>query len=472
MLLSETIVAPAIALNMPSAIGILRVSGDRAFQIMSSLFKKKNKAPFFNDIDSIKPRYMYHGYLAYSKDSDSIVDEIMICFYKAPYSYTGEDMVEIFSHGGAYNMQSILKSVISSGARAAEAGEFTKRACINGKMDLCQAEAILDVINSKTRPLHDIAISQVKGILSNEINQIKMILLEIIAEIEANLDFPEDDIAPLNLDSIDERLRGALAKTKKMIETYEFGKVIRSGVRLIIVGSPNVGKSSLFNLLLREERAIVTAIPGTTRDILEETVNINGIPFSLVDTAGLRQTPDVIEKIGMERAIKHARKSDIAIIILDSSRVVTNDDVEVLEHVKNIPKILVINKIDEKSAEFDSSLEKLGFLNVEKDFIIEVSVKENLHIDSLKNLIAKKSGIDCHHFESSDNVITNARHAAALKRAESSLNDAVLCGADRNPVDLLTIDIRGALSALGEIVGETLTDDILHKIFEKFCIGK
>jgi len=467
MHLDDTIVAPATPVNVPSAIGVIRISGADAEKILLKTVFLKDGAAVSEAGGFIKPGRMRHAFMLENKDPERILDEVMFCFYKGPRSYTGEDMAEIFCHGGSYNMQRVITSIMEEGARYAEPGEFTRRACINGKMDICQAEAILDVVGSKAKAFHDIAISQVRGSLSFEIAGIKRLLIEDLAVIEANLDFPEDDVEAVDMEKILENISAAREKCEGLLRTHEYGKVIRNGLRAVITGCPNTGKSSLFNLLLREDRAIVTEIPGTTRDTLEETVNINGVPFTLIDTAGMRDAQDEIEKIGVQRASGEIEKADIVIAMFDMSRAVNGDDLAALKSSAGRPRIIVLNKMDARSEEFHI-IPHLA----EGEETVKISVKENILIDELKTAILQKSGMLNINAEYSKTVITNARHASALKKAVESLGDAVSTISAGAPVDLVTVDVRAALSALGEIAGETLTDDILHKIFEKFCIGK
>jgi len=483
MLFDDTIVAPAVPMNVPAAIGIIRISGKLSSAIFKSVIVGREGLP----VASVpEPRRMYHGYLVdYERPSGTgepepaagertFVDEVMACFFKGPGSFTGEDMLEVFCHGGSYNMTRILKSVMNFGARYAEPGEFTRRACVNGKMDLCRAEAILDVVNSRTKAFHDNAVSQIKGSLSYEIDRLRDELLDVVAGVEASIDFPEDDIDPSETRMMAGRVEEVKARAEELLSTYEYGKVIREGLRVVITGSPNVGKSSLFNALLRENRAIVTDIPGTTRDILEETVNISGIPFALVDTAGLRDSDSLsgdagaIEKIGIERARTELGNSDMALVVLDSSRSLHDDDIDILETTFGMKRIIVVNKIDARSAEF--SLEgRVG----EGEIVVSVSVRENINVGELTAAVIEKCGIlGIHRISSCENIITNARHAAALERAANGMADALDTIRTGAPLDLTTIDLRAALSALGEIVGVTLTEDVLDRIFEKFCIGK
>jgi len=471
MLIDETIAAPATLMNAPAAIGIIRITGGRSAEIISSIIVNKDAAPLFaGGRAAVKPRYMYHGFIISPGENARPVDEVMVCFYKSPASYTGEDMAEIFCHGGSYNMYRTLGAVLKAGARPAGPGEFTKRACINAKMDLCQAEAVCDIINSRTSTLHQIAISQIKGSLSYEINAVKNQLVAVIADIEANLDFPEEDIDPVDIAAVRKTLLDCRHKTFLLLASYDYGRIIREGLKITIAGSPNVGKSSLFNLLLRHDRAIVTEIPGTTRDVIEETVNIEGAAFTIADTAGVREADDVVEKIGIERTYENIRGADLCLVVLDASRPVNDEDIRLLTETKTAARAVVINKIDNMSPAFSYNCIPLK----ETETAVEISVKENTNIDTLKTLILKKSGaLSASLQHNADRaIITNARHAACLENTLASLDDAVKTIDSHCPIDLLTIDIRAALSSLGEIVGETVTDDILHKIFEKFCIGK
>ncbi len=475
MIIDDTIAAPATSMNAPAAIGIIRITGPASADILISIAADSGAGPLFKGgRHFIKPRYMYHGFIVEcaaecNAGKCNFIDEVMICFYAAPASYTGEDMAEIFCHGGSYNMSKVFRAVLDAGARAADPGEFTKRACINAKIDLCQAEAVCDIINSRTGVFHDIAISQIKGSLSREVNSIKNDLVAVIADIEANLDFPEEDIAPVDIAAVRETLIRCRSRADSLLAGYEYGRIIKDGLKITIAGSPNVGKSSLFNLLLRENRAIVTEIPGTTRDVIEENVNIECVIFAISDTAGVRDALDTVEKIGIERTYANIDSADICLVVLDSSRRMAAEDIRLLTETENVRRIIVINKIDSKAHDFN--VNHLSFKAGEK--IIEISVRDNENIDSLKSEILRLSGLVSFNFRHNGGVIiTNTRHASALKTALACFDDAVNSVSSGNPIDLLTIDIRSALSALGEIVGETVTDDILHKIFEKFCIGK
>ncbi|OGM03554.1 MAG: tRNA uridine-5-carboxymethylaminomethyl(34) synthesis GTPase MnmE [Candidatus Wallbacteria bacterium GWC2_49_35] len=471
MLLDETIAAPATLMNASAAIGIIRITGDKSADILIKIMADKGAAPLFGGRAEIKPRYMHHGFVMDPGGAPEAVDEAMVCFYRGPASYTGEDMAEIFCHGGSYNMSKVLGAVLKAGARAAAPGEFTKRACVNGKLDLCQAEAVCDIINSKTDSFHKVAVSQIKGSLSFEINSIKNELIAVLADIEANLDFPEEDVEPVDIAAIRETLLGCRRKALALLSSYEYGRVLKDGIKITIAGCPNVGKSSLFNLLLRENRAIVTEIPGTTRDVIEEAANIGGVAFTLADTAGVRAPADIVEKLGIDRTFENIRGADLCLLVIDAGRAVSAEDIELIAETNDSARVIAVNKIDAKSRAF--SVNCLPLKDGEKP--VEISVKENANIDALKAAILKTAGLASmgeSYGAAGRAVITSARHAAALKNSLASFDDAVETIDANSPIDLLTIDIRAALASLGEIVGETVTDDILHKIFEKFCIGK
>lgn len=471
MLFDETIAAPATQASAPAAIGIIRITGDRSADILAAVIADKGARPLFGRLDAIRPRHMYHGFVRDPGREPEVLDEVMVCFYRGPASYTGEDMAEIFCHGGSYNTAKVLGAVLAAGARAALPGEFTRRACVNGKLDLCQAEAVCDIINSKTDPFHRIAVSQIKGSLSFEVNSIKNELVSLLADIEANLDFPEEDIAPVDIAAARDTLALCRKKAATLLESYEYGRVLKDGVRVTIAGCPNVGKSSLFNLLLRENRAIVTEIPGTTRDIIEESANIGGVIFTLADTAGVRAPADLVEKLGIDRTYENIRGADLCLLVVDASRAVSDEDALLFAETAETARVVVINKTDARCSAFSEACLPLR----EGEIPIGVSVLENSNIDALKEMIIKAAGLSSmgeSYGAAGRAVITSARHAAALRNALASFDDAIATIDAHSPVDLLTIDIRAALASLGEIVGETVTDDVLHKIFEKFCIGK
>lgn len=456
-MLEDTIAAIATAPGI-GGIGIIRVSGKEAFSVVSRVFKPKN-ASF--DILNPTPNTIKYGIIV---DGKTIVDEVLVSFFKAPNSYTTEDTAEINCHGGIVVVKKILDLLIKNGARIAEAGEFTKRAFLNGRIDLAQAESVIDVISSKTDKARNVAISQLRGDLSDKLKEIKNIYYDILIQIEAGIDYPEHEIEELARKDIKEKLILGKEKIEKLLNSFEEGRVIKEGVRTVILGKPNVGKSSLMNVLLREERAIVTEIAGTTRDIIEEVVNVRGVPLVIVDTAGIRETSDVVEEIGVNRAIKEIDTADMIIAMFDLSRELTEEDKRIIELTKNKKNIIIINKED---------LDRKW--NVDKIFkdkdVIFVSLKNKTGIELIENKIEEmwsNNNLD----SGEETILTNVRHKnliyQALEEAENSI-DALNCDL---PVDMVSINIKTLTEKIGEILGDNVTEDIIAGIFSRFCLGK
>ncbi len=439
-----------------SAIGIVRLSGDKTLEILKKVFKTKSR--------EIKPRYAHYGYVL-DKNGEPI-DEAVVIYYKAPHSYTGEDMAEFNLHGNPLILKEVLNRLLEEGARLAEPGEFTKRAFLNGKLDLTQAEAVAELISAKTELARKLALNQLQGSLSKEIKPLREELLMLHALVESSIEFEEEDIPTIEKEELIERLERILERVNKLLKTATTGKAIREGIKLAIVGKPNVGKSSLFNALIGEERAIVTDIAGTTRDYIEETVNIGGVPIRLVDTAGIRETGDIVEKIGVERSIQKLREADIILFVLDASKEkLEEEDLYLADLVKRSgkPAIVVLNKID-----LGRRLRKLPF----EDFpVVEVSAKSGKGLDELKNLILEKAGVMTY---GGGNIYISARHEQLLKKTKQALENALtyLKEGDFYSPEILMLDLREATDSLGEILGEITTEDILGQIFSTFCIGK
>lgn len=442
-------------------IGIVRISGSKALEILDKIFVSHRGKSVLN----MKSYSMMYGYIK-DKQKDEIIDEVIVSYMKAPNTYTREDIVEINCHGGVVAVRRILSLVLSNGARLAEPGEFTKRAFLNGRIDLSQAEAVIDIIRSKTDESMRLAINQAQGKLSVKIKSISDRLLNILAHIEASVDFPEDDIEKIITNKL---INDATEIEKEMdilIRNADTGKIIREGLNTIIVGKPNVGKSSLLNILLQEKRAIVTEIPGTTRDIIEEYINIKGIPIKIIDTAGIRETKDLVEKIGVEKTKEYIDRADLVIFMLDASKVIEKEDLIIMDLINDKQKIVVINKIDAPS-NLDINLIKEKF----KDSpIIFASVKEEKGIEEVKNNIVelvykgKVSGTDVY--------VTNIRHQEILKKAKESIENGIETLKSGLPIDCASIDFKEAYIKLGEITGDTVSDDVIDRIFSNFCIGK
>lgn len=455
----DTICAIATALG-EGGIAIIRVSGDRALDVVSKIFKPKNGA----DIKTMKTYTMRYGHVI-DFETEELVDEVIISYMKGPRSFTAEDTVEINCHGGVTSTNKVLETVIKAGARIAEPGEFTKRAFLNGRIDLSQAEAVMDLITAKTELAMKSALMQSSGSLSQEINKLNEYLLNVLALIEYAVDFTEDDeeIDPTIPIRVAESLNEAITNMDRLLKNAEEGKIIRDGLSLAIVGKPNVGKSSLLNALLKEKRAIVTEIAGTTRDVIEEYINLDGIPIKIIDTAGIRDTEDVVEKIGVERSKEKIKEADLVLLVLDSSRELDAEDREIIEAIRHKKSIVILNKID-----LENKLD-IGILN---DFenMIKISAKEQIGIDGLKNKI--KDMFFNGKIDSESLIISNSRHKQALIRAKENSENAYIRVKNNEFLDLISIYVTAALKALGEITGSELEEDLVNKIFREFCCGK
>lgn len=453
----DTISAIATAIG-EGGISIIRVSGGKALEVVNKIFKGKN----INNIYDMKPYTMKYGNIV---SNNEIIDEVIISYFKGPKSFTAEDTIEINCHGGVIATNRILQETIKAGARLAEPGEFTKRAFLNGRIDLSQAEAVMDIITAKTELSMKSAMTQSQGRLSTEINNLRKEALDILALIEYAVDFTEDDEEPDETIpvKVKENVITLRGKVNNLIDTADEGKLIRDGLSMVIVGKPNVGKSSLLNALLNEKRAIVTDIAGTTRDVIEEYINLDGIPVRLVDTAGIRETEDVVEKIGVEKSKEKINEADLVILMLDTSRELDEEDKEIIDYIKDRKYIVLLNKVD-----LDRKLSSEIVDNLENK--IELSAKTGFGIDDLKSKIKDlffNGSIDAESV-----MVTNTRHKEALYRASENL-DGALNGLNNNEfLDLVSIYVTSALRALGEITGAELEEDLVNKIFAEFCCGK
>jgi len=445
-----------------AAIAVIRVSGSEAFTISNKIFKHHRKNNFnINDAQSHKS---YFGNII---DGNEIVDEVLITIFKNPYSFTGEDTVEISCHGSVFIQQKILQLLIENGAQTAKAGEFTQRSFLNGKMDLSQAEAVADLISSQSAASHKIAINQLRGGISNELSALREKLINFASLIELELDFSEEDVEFANRDDLKDLVTSINAKVTSLLKSFNLGNSIKNGVPVVIAGKPNVGKSTLLNALLNDEKAIVSEIAGTTRDAIEDTFVIEGIQFRLIDTAGIRSTTDVIESIGIERTFEKINTAQIVLHLLDA----TNFEVEEIETVLNDERYqgkqlyVIINKIDTAELERTFEIYSTKYTN-----IICISAKEKRHIELLNKKLLDAAGAN--ELSSNQTIITNSRHFEALLNTQNDLN-SVLKGLQNNITgDFLAMDIRRALQHLGSITGEISSDDLLSNIFSKFCIGK
>lgn len=460
MAINDTIAAISTSIG-DSGIGIVRMSGTKSLEILNKIFKSiRNK-----DTMTMRSYSMRYGHIV-EPVSGSIIDEVIVSFMKAPNTYTREDIVEINCHGGIVPVKRILSIILNNGARLAEPGEFTKRAFLNGRIDLTQAEAVIDVIRSKTDESMQVAVNQVEGKLSKKIKNIMNRILDVLANIEAAIDFPEEDVEDITITKIKNEEKQIIKNLNELILSADKGKIMRDGIDTIIVGKPNVGKSSLLNALIEEKRAIVTEIPGTTRDIIEEYINIEGIPVKLYDTAGIRETKDIIEKIGVEKTIEYINKSGLVIFMIDGSRAVDDEDIKIANLVKNKKVIIVINKSDLPSAADISKIRDI----VRSDNIIKVSVNTESGVDKVKKKIAQI--IYNGKVEIKDIDVTNVRHRDILIKARESIKNGINTINNGFPVDCASIEFKEAYLKLGEITGDTAAEDIVDRIFSNFCVGK
>ncbi|GIM28978.1 tRNA modification GTPase MnmE [Clostridium polyendosporum] len=455
----DTIAAVATAMG-EGGISIIRISGDNVLNIVSKIFKSKSEKSIFD----IKTYTMRYGHIV-DINTEEVIDEVIISFMKGPRSFTAEDTVEINCHGGVTSTNRVLQEVIKAGARLAEPGEFTKRAFLNGRIDLSQAEAVIDIIRSKTELSMKSAMIQSQGKLSQEINILRERLLNVLALIEYAVDFTEDDEEPDESIPIrvGEGLSYVISQINSLLQNADEGKLIREGLSMVIVGKPNVGKSSLLNALLMEQRAIVTDIPGTTRDVIEEYISLDGIPVKIVDTAGIRETEDVVEKIGVERSKEKINEADLIVFMLDMSRMLDEEDKEIIQFIKNKKYIVLLNKVD---------LERKFSLEAIKDLenTIEISARTGFGIDDLKEKI--KELFFNGKIDTESMMVTNTRHKQALYRAKENCEIAVEKVSSNEFLDLISIYVTSGLRALGEITGAELEEDLVNKIFSEFCVGK
>jgi len=459
----DTIVAIATAPGI-GAIGVIRVSGKDAIAIINELFPSKN----------LLQQGSHTIHVGLLKENGVLIDEVVVSLFKNPKSYTGEDVVEIGCHGSPYVQQQVLQACIHKGARLARAGEFTQRAFLNGKLDLAQAEAVADLIASETEAVHQTALQQMKGGFSNDIKQLREQLIHFAALIELELDFGEEDVEFADRKKLEDLVAEILQSIKKLVRSFKLGNIIKNGVTTVIAGRPNAGKSTLLNAMLNEERAIVTAIAGTTRDTIEEKLVINGIAFRLIDTAGIREATDVIEKIGIEKSLEKINSAGILIYVFDVN---TNSELEVLEDLQKLKQpdqqvLIVANKIDTIDAAHLGMLHfSINEMNENNYPIFEISALNKTQIDALIDYLP--SLVLSEKINTDQTIVVNSRHYAALLDCEQALGKVQEGLQSNTSGDLLSLDIRHALQALGEITGEILHDrDILGTIFGKFCIGK
>ena len=448
--MEDTIVAISTTMGV-GAISIIRLSGNEALNIASKVFTK--------DLTKVQSHTMHYGFI---EDGNEKIDEVLVTVMKAPKTFTREDVVEINCHGGVATTNKVLEVLLENGARLAEPGEFTKRAFLNGRIDLLEAEATMDLISSKAESARKISMSTLTGETSNLIKDLRNELVGIISNIEVNIDYPEyEDIEVLTNENVLPSVQKFKEKLEEIIRKSEDSKVIKEGIKVGIIGKPNVGKSSLLNSLLEEEKAIVTDIPGTTRDIVEGSLIISGIPLNIIDTAGIRKTDDTVEKIGVEKSLKMIDTADLVIYILNNNEKMTDEEKELLDKTKNKKRIIVVNKIDLET-KLDKSL---------LDNYIEISAKENIGIDKIKNEIKRLFNIG--EISSNDmTYLSNARSIALLKKSLNNINEVIEEINNDNPIDIVELSLKDAWNNLGEVIGETYTDELLDELFSRFCLGK
>jgi tRNA modification GTPase len=445
------------------AIAIVRLSGSEAISIADQIFRSPGAKALSNQLSHT----IHYGHLIEPKTGD-VVEEVMLSLMKGPKTFTREDVVEINCHGGIVTVNHVLQLVLRHGARLAEPGEFTKRAFLNGRIDLSQAEAVMDLIRAKTDRAMNVALGQMDGKLSRLIATLRQSLLEILAQVEVNIDYPEyDDVEEMTLPMIIEKSTWVRKEIEKLLQTSVQGKILREGLSTVIVGRPNVGKSSLLNSLVQENKAIVTEVAGTTRDIIEEYVNVRGVPLKLVDTAGIRETEDIVERIGVERSRKVLKQADLILLVLNHSEELSIEDERLFEAIHGMDFIVVINKTDlEKKIDIQRVQELAGNRK-----IVTTSLLQEEGVDQLEEAIASlffEGSLD-----SSDlTYVSNARHIALLHQAKHTIEDAISAAHSEVPIDMIQIDVTRTWEILGEITGDTVEESLLDQLFSQFCLGK
>ena len=457
--MEDTIAAVATAYG-EGGIGIIRISGEEALPILQEIFE------FHGDTDTFTSRRMTYGKII-DKEKNQIIDEVLAVYMKGPKTYTAEDVVEINCHGSMVSLRKTLALVLRKGARLAEPGEFTKRAFLNGRLDLSQAEAVIDMIRAKTDKSFDVAVSQLEGRLSLKVEEIRQKLLDLLVDITVNIDYPDEDIEEMTYEKLEESIVETQDMIEKLLATSSTGKMIREGIKIVIVGKPNVGKSSLMNGLLKETRAIVTDIPGTTRDTIEEVLSIRNIPVYLVDTAGIRETSDKVEKMGIEKSKEAFNQADFILFLLDGSRPLEEEDLQIMELLKERKSLVLINKRDLGEA---ISIEEIA-AKLPASQVIEASLLKGQGITEIEDAVEDLVyGGEIVQKESM--MVNNVRHIELLQQAVNSLTDALHMSEMREALDFIEVDVKNAYERLGEIIGETVSDDIINEVFARFCLGK
>ncbi len=460
-MINDTIAAISTALG-EGGIGIIRVSGKEAYPLVDNIFISKS----VDKLSDCNSHTINYGFIV-DPETGEKVDQVLVSVMKAPKTFTGEDIVEINCHGGIVPLKKVLNLTLLAGARLAEPGEFSKRAFLNGKIDLAQAESIIDLIRAKTDLSLKVAMGQLQGALSENVEKIRRKLLEVLAYIEADIDFPDEDIDGLTSEEITKRAQEIYTDVEFLIKSSETGKILKEGLKTVIVGRPNVGKSSLLNALLREKRAIVTEIPGTTRDVIEELLNLGGIPLKIVDTAGIRETEDLVEKIGVEKSKELFGQADLILFLIDAQLGFTEEDAKIASMLTNQKIIVIVNKMD-----LVKNLENVEMPEVLQDKkVLKLSVTKLEGIDLLEETI-KEMVFQGQVQISDSSLVVNVRHKDVLSKVKKHIEGVIQSSELGMPTDCLSIDLKGAWELLGEITGDTVGEDILDQIFSQFCIGK
>lgn len=436
------------------------MSGEKCFEVLNKIFKPKKQ----ESVENIKGYTIKYGHIV---ENDEIIDEVLVSYFKAPKSYTTENMCEINTHGGNVVIRKILELCLKNGANLAEPGEFTKRAFLNGRIDLLQTESVIDVINAKSEKEAKTGIKQLEGVLSKKIKEIKQEILDVMVNVDVSIDYPEYDVEDVTNSQISEMLESVQKKLETLEKSFDNGKLIKEGIKTAIIGKPNAGKSSLLNAILKEDRAIVTEYEGTTRDTIEEFVNIDGVPLKLIDTAGIRDAKDEVEKIGIKKSKEIANDADLVIAIFDSSKELTKEDIEILNIIKNKKSIVLLNKADLNSVlnENDERFKKIT------ENVLKISALNGEGLEKLYALISKMFSLEEINVDN-DVIITNLRHKNLISKAIENVKKAKKTVEENMPIDIIAIFIKDILEDLGNITGEIVTDDIINEIFSKFCLGK
>lgn len=436
------------------------MSGEKCFDVLNKIFKPKKQ----ESVENIKGYTIKYGHIV---ENEEIIDEVLVSYFKAPRSYTTENMCEINTHGGNIVIRKILDLCLKNGANLAEPGEFTKRAFLNGRIDLLQAESVIDVINAKSEKEAKTGIKQLEGVLSRKIKEIKREILDVMVNVDVSIDYPEYDVEDVTNCQISSMLDSVQNKLEILEKSFDNGKLIKEGIKTAIIGKPNAGKSSLLNAILKEDRAIVTEYEGTTRDTIEEFVNIEGVPLKLIDTAGIRDAKDEVEKIGIKKSKEIANDADLVIAIFDSSKELTVEDEEILNIIKNKKSIILLNKADLNSVltENDAKFKEIT------ENVIKISALNGVGLEKLYNLISKMFSLEEINVDN-DVIVTNLRHKNLISKAIENVKKAKNTVQENMPIDIIAIFIKDILEDLGNITGEVVTDDIINEIFSKFCLGK